>query len=156
MKEIYKEYPYDKRYKVSNKGNVIGIKGFVLKQYLDSKGYPMVHIGERSIRTHLPVAETWLNHVRCGHKIVIDHIDNNPQNNNLENLQLISHRENLTKDKANKTSKYKGVSLRNSGKWYSQICLSGKVYSLGDYNTEIEAYHAYLDALNEYNKFLAE
>lgn len=156
MIEIYKEYPYDKRYKVSNKGNVIGVKGTVLKQYIDSKGYPMVDIGDRSIRTHLPVAETWLNHVRCGHKVVVDHIDNNPQNNRIDNLQLISHRENLSKDKKNKTSKYTGVSLRKDNKWCSQVCLGGKVYSLGYYNTEIEAYHAYLDALSEYNKFLME
>ena len=156
MKEIYKEYPYDKRYKVSNKGNVIGVKGYVLKQYVDSKGYPMVNIGKKSIRTHLPVAETWLNHVRCGHKIVVDHIDNNPQNNNLDNLQLVEHRINCSKDKKDKTSKHTGVSLTKSGKYRTNVCLGGKVYSLGSYNTEIESYHAYLDALNEYNKFLAE
>ena len=157
MKEIYKEYPYDKRYKVSNKGNVIGVKGYVLKQYVDSKGYPMVHIGDGSIRTHLLVAETWLNHVRCGHKIVVDHIDNNPQNNRLDNLQLISHRENLLKDKKNKTSKYRGISKDyKTSKYRAQVCLGGKTYYLGLYNTEDEAYISYIDALYEYNEFINE
>lgn len=156
MKEVWKDYPYDKRYKVSSYGRFKGIEGQLLSQYLDNKGYFMVGLGSRKMRSHLFVAETFLGHVRCGHKIVVDHIDNNPQNNRVNNLQLTTHRKNLTKDKKNKTSKYTGVSLNESNKWTAQVCLNSKTYNLGSYNTEIEAYHAYLDALNEYNKFLTE
>jgi len=149
MKEIWKEYPQDNRYKVSSLGRFKGIKGQILNQYIDKYGYFAVGLGKQKMRSHLFIAETFLNHIRCGTKVVVDHIDNNPQNNNVENLQLISHRKNLLKDKKEKTSIYEGVSL--DGKIYrSQVCLCGKVYYLGTYKTEEEANIAYIDALYEY------
>ena len=156
MKEIYKEYPFDKRYKVSNKGNVMGLMGQLLKQKLDNKGYYVVSIGNIKARTHIFVAETFLNHKRCGHKIVVDHIDNNPENNNVNNLQLVSHRKNCSKDKKFKTSKDSGVHRRSENSWGSQVCLGGKVYYLGLYKTEYDAHIAYIDALNEYENFINE
>ena len=121
MKEVWKDYPQDKRYKVSNKGNVIGARGFILKPFIDNKNRSIVKISSKNKYVHQMVAETFLNHKPCGHKIVVDHIDNNTQNNNVENLQLVSHRENSTKDRRNKTSKYAGVSLNEYGKWTSQV-----------------------------------
>jgi hypothetical protein len=153
MQEIWKEYPYDKRYKVSSKGRFKGLKGQILKQYTDKVGYPTIQLGRYKMRSHLFVAETFLKHKRCGHRIVVDHIDNNPQNNRIDNLQLTTHRYNLSKDKKNKTSRYTGVS-KDHKKYRSQVCLGGKVYFLGLYDTEISAYEAKLDALNEYNKFI--
>ena len=44
------------------------------------------------------------------HKLVVDHINNDPLDNRLENLQLISHRYNLSKDKKGGSSKFTGVS----------------------------------------------
>jgi len=156
MEEIYKDYPLDKRYKVSNLGNVIGAKGKVLKGWVDKNNYRWLTVNYSNIKVHQMVAETFLNHTRCGHKIIVDHIDNNPQNNKLENLQLTTHRNNLTKDKKNKTSKYTGVSLTKDGKWRTNVCLGGKVHYLGSYNTEEEAYIAYIDALYEYNQYINE
>ena len=41
------------------------------------------------------MAETFLNHVYDGNrKIVVDHVDNNPLNNNLENLRIVTAKEN--------------------------------------------------------------
>ena len=151
MKEIWKEYPQDNRYKVSSIGRLKWIKGQILNQYIDNKGYFVIGLGKRKMRSHLFIAETFLNHIRCGHKVIVDHIDNNPQNNNVENLQLISHRENLIKDKRNKTSKYTGVYQKTNRKGYrSQVMLEGKMYYLGSYKTEEEANIAYIDALYEY------
>lgn len=159
MKEIYKEYPLDKRYKVSNMGNIKGINGELLKPYIDKSGRKRVSISLIDVYVHQAVAETFLNHKRCGHKVVVDHIDNNPSNNTLGNLQLISHRENLLKDKKNKTSKLRGVSIdscSNSLKYRSQVMLGRKMYYLGLFNSQHEANIAYLDALNEYDKFINE
>ena len=159
MREIYKEYPFDKRYKVSNMGNVKGISGKLLKLQKDKSGRKRVSISSIDVYVHQAVAETFLNHNRCGHRIVVDHIDNNPSNNRLDNLQLISHRENLLKDKKNKTSKLRGVSIdscSNSLKYRSQVMLGKKMYYLGLFNSQQEAYTAYLDALNEYDKFINE
>lgn len=153
MKEVWKKYPHDKRYKVSNYGRFKGVKGQILKQHIDRFGYPVVGLGRYKMRSHLFIAETFLGHTRCGHKIIVDHIDNNPSNNHVSNLQLTTHRHNLSKDKKDKTSKYTGV-YKYYKKYRSQVCLGGKVYSLGLYEDEISAYEAKLDALNEYQKFL--
>jgi len=155
MKEIWKEYPYDKRYKVSSKGRFKGLKGQILKQYIDKSGYPMTHLGKYKMRSHLFIAETFLGHVRCGHKVVVDHIDNNPQNNRVDNLQLVTHRVNCSKDKKDKTSKYTGVYF-DENKYRAQACLGGKTYFLGKYDTEEEAYIARIDALHEYNEYINE
>lgn len=155
MKEIIKEYPLDKRYKVSNMGYVIGVKGNKLKPFIDKQNRSVISVGSKNRYLHQLVAETFLNHTPCGHKIVVDHIDNNSQNNKVDNLQLISHRENCSKDKKDKTSKYTGV-YKSGAIYRSQVCLGGKVYSLGSYKTEISAYEAKLDALSEYSKFLEE
>ena len=153
MKEIYKEYPLDKRYKVSNKGRVIGVKGCVLKGWIEAN-YHVVDVGGRNKKIHHLVAETFLNHTPNGHKYIVDHIDNNPQNNNLDNLQVTTHRENCSKDKKGKTSKYTGVSVKPNGTWLSQVCLGGRVYYLGTYKTQEEAEMQYIDALHEYSNHI--
>ena len=55
---------------------------------------------KRTKRVHSIMAETFLNHVYDGtRKYVVDHIDNNPLNNNLSNLQIVSMKINNTKDR---------------------------------------------------------
>ena len=115
--EIYKDISgYEGVYQVSSYGNVKSLKrqkwnGYamqdvpkrVLKKAIDKTGYYSISLSKngkyKSFRIHKLVAETFLNHTACGYKLVIDHIDNNPLNNNLDNLQLITHKENCTKDK---------------------------------------------------------
>ena len=154
MKEVWKDYPYDKRYKVSNLGNVKGVKGFVLKYEKSISGYHRIKILKKNITIHQMVAQTFLGYKRDGtNNTVVDHINGNKLDNRLSNLRIISNRENL--QKRGGTSKYVGVHKQRN-RWLSNVTLNNVLYYLGSYNTEIEAYHAYLDALNEYNKFLAE
>ena len=151
MEEIFKDYPLNNKYKVSNLGKVIGPRGCALKPYVCPKGYASLKVGKNKVKVHQMVAETFLNHKRCGHKVIVDHIDNTPSNNRADNLQLITHRENLLKDKENKTSKYRGVSVDYStGMFRSQVMLNRKVYYLGLYKTEDAAHIAYIDAFYEY------
>lgn len=53
----------------------------------------------KTLRVHSLMAITFFGHEYGNRKIVVDHKDNNPLNNNLENLQIISMKENNTKDK---------------------------------------------------------
>jgi len=154
MKEIFRDYPLDNRYKVSNLGNVIGVGGFILKPNKLSCNYLRIKFHKKNITIHQMAAETFLGYVRDGtNKTVVDHINGNKLDNRLSNLRIISNRENL--QRRGGTSKYVGVhKQRNS--WLSNVTLNNVLYYLGSYNTEVEAHHAYLDALNEYNKFLAE
>lgn len=50
-------------------------------------------------RVHSLMAITFLKHKYGDRKIVVDHIDNDPLNNNLENLQIITMKLNNKKDK---------------------------------------------------------
>jgi len=71
----------------------------------------------------------------------IDHIDRNPLNNNIENLRVVSHQENLWNRDC------KGYSFRKAnGKYRAQIQVDGKKKHLGYFKTEQEAIAAYLQA----------
>jgi hypothetical protein len=81
-------------------------------------------------------------------RIVVDHIDNNPLNNCLSNLQLITHRENISKDRKNKSSKYTGVYFDSkTKKWISTIKNNREKINLGYFENEKEASEYYQNAL---------
>lgn len=168
-KEVWKDIPnYEGLYQVSNLGRVKSLDrnvissdgrkmeliGKYLKQVKRSDGYNQVYLSKcgkvNSRLTHIILAITFLNHTPSRCKIVVDHIDNNPSNNELSNLQLITHRENLSKDKKNKTSKYVGVYWNKaSKKWKSQIRIDGKLIHIGVYDNEKEAGNAYKNKLTK-------
>ena len=91
---------------------------------------------------------TFLNHNPNGHKVVVDHVDNNKTNNSIYNLQVITARLNVSKDRLDKTSKYTGVCWHKAGrKWYAQIRIEGKTKYLGSYKSEFRAHLAYQNIL---------
>lgn len=93
------------------------------------------------------MAITFLRHTPS-RKYVVDHKDNNPLNDRLSNLQIITNRLNNSKDKKNKTSKFTGVSWNiSTGKWRAMIYLDGKLKSLGRFIKEKDAAKAYNKAL---------
>ena len=83
--------------------------------------------------------------------LIIDHIDNDQSNNHYSNLQAISQRLNVVKDRYNKrSSKYVGVCIVNAtGKWTAQVKQDGVKYHLGTFVNEYDAYLAYCDKLKE-------
>ena len=158
QQEEFRPVPgYEGYYEVSNFGNVKSLTNDkILKPCLDSNGYYKVTLSKdgktKTIRIHILVATAFLDHVPDGYKIVVDHIDNNKLNNNLTNLQLITHRENISKDRKNGTSQYKGVFWgKNSNKWKSQITINGKQKHLGLFTSEEEAHEVYQNALKIYH-----
>jgi hypothetical protein len=171
--EIWKDIPgYEGIYQVSDIGNVKSlerkvlygdkpktIKEKILKTELSPCGYLRVTLcnnnSRKHIKVHVLVAMTFLNHKPDGtHKICIDHINNNKLDNRLVNLQLITNRENTSKDKKGGTSKYVGVRSSAINKWRAEIYINGKTKNLGTFTDEYEAHLAYQKALNEYkNKF---
>ena len=115
--EIWKPiFNYEGFYEVSNLGRVKSLKRLcnhsfgnhkkivnekILSQSLNQHGYFKVRLSKFGIkRTHLIhhlVAESFLNHTKRSNYICVDHIDENPKNNNIKNLQIISKRENTKK-----------------------------------------------------------
>jgi hypothetical protein len=72
----------------------------------------------------------------------IDHIDNNPSNNRIENLRWATRQENLrnTRIKSTNTSGIKGISWDKSRqKWETYIQIDGIKVHIGRFNTIEEA-----------------
>jgi hypothetical protein len=154
--EIWKTIPDYEDYQVSSLGNVKSLKWGkerILKTALDSKGYFNVVIlkdkKQKSFRIHKLVAMAFLGHTPDGtNKIVVDHINNVRTDNRLENLQLITNRENCCKDKRDGSSSFAGVSWhKKSGKWRASFFYNKVYIDLGLFEQESQARDAYNLAL---------
>ena len=137
---------------IYNDGSVRILKEKILKPNLTGSGYLKVSLckeGKSKTRTnHQLVAESFLGHTPNGMKLVIDHINGVKTDNRLENLQIISQRENSSKNRKG-SSKYTGVSLvKGRNKFRAQIVIDGKLINLGDFTDETKAAEAYQIALN--------
>ena len=160
---------YEGLYQVSNLGNVKSLpkkwemaygainqhNGKILKPWLVGRGYCVVSLHKNKIckkkYIHQLVAITFLNHKPNGYKLVVDHINNNRLDNRLENLQLVTHRLNVSKDRQG-TSKYTGVHFdKRVQKWRTDIKINGKRITIGYYKNEFDAHLAYQETLKKYN-----
>jgi hypothetical protein len=162
--EIWKDIPdFEGIYQVSSFGNVKSLKynkEKILKKSKDKNGYFVVglyndEVKNKTFKVHQLCAITFLNHLPCGMDLIVDHIDNNNQNNTIENLQIISNRENIVKsiDKKSTSSKYSGVVFhKKSDKWMSKIFINNTYRYLGLFETEIEASKAYQKELSNEKK----
>ena len=164
--EVWKSIKnYEGIYEISNLGRVKSLKRIVkkeihninvsekiLKQTLNINKYLMVSLNKngikKNVKVHLLVAESFLNHKTDNtHKIVVDHIDNDKTNNKLENIQLITNRENCSKEKRG-FSKYTGVGYaKREKKWRAYISINNKFIHLGYFKSEIEAHNCYQNKL---------
>ena len=159
--EIWKDVPeYEGLYQVSDWGKVKSLKfqkERILKLTSDCNGYYHCSLwsngNRKTFTVHILVAIAFLNHKPNGYNIVVDHINNLKIDNRLENLQLISHRENISKDRKGGSSRYVGVYWHKAAnKWHAKIGVEGKQKHLGYFFNEIEAAQAYKYALNKQSK----
>lgn len=115
---------YEGRYKIGNKGTVIGIsrskdnryknKQWVLKQYKDRNGYMYVTLQKdkkrQTIKVHRLVAEHFvenINNYPC-----VNHIDSNRKNNNVSNLEWVTYKQNM--EHAVKNHRFDNMAKLNS------------------------------------------
>jgi hypothetical protein len=148
---------YEDRYLISNCGNVISInylnRGYkkLLKPLIAGVGYFRVGLYKdkkcKEHYIHRLVASHFIGEIKEGHSV--NHIDFNKSNNKIENLEIITNRENSCHKflKENKLSKYIGVSYnKNAKKFVSAIKINGIRKHLGYFDNEITAYKARLNA----------
>jgi len=165
IKEIWKDIPgYDGIYKVSNKGRVKRIRGNgkesserILKGSVSSHGYLDVCLsynGKRITRLlHQLVAQLFLDHTPQNHILVVHHIDRNIQNNCVDNLEIVTTRQNTTREHIKSSSKYVGVYFnKNAERWQASIMDRKERVYIGLFHCEAEAGAAYQRKLKEINE----
>ena len=169
---VWRDAPgYEGYYQVSNTGIVRSLdrwviykngrkqlyKGKIIDGYLN-KGYKQITLSKngktRTFKVSQLVAMAFLDHEPNGNTLVIDHIDGDRTNDNVDNLRIVAHRDNITtcfrKDKDSFTSEYVGVSwAKNNKKWVGKIVYNGVQIYLGYFDSEIKASEAYQLALSK-------
>lgn len=168
--EIWKDIPgYEGIYQVSDFGRLKSldrtvfsktgmprtIKGRELKPRLDKDGYITFILSKNSkpetVKAHTLVCICFLNYSKRPF-FSIDHINGVKSDNRLVNLQIISHRENVSKSMKDGKSKYRGVDFNiQNNKWRARIMVNGKRINLGYFETESEANEKYQNRLQSQN-----
>ncbi|STX00280.1 NUMOD4 motif [Kluyvera ascorbata] len=108
---VWKKTQYE-NYEVSNEGEVRNTKtgNYLTKSRSKSNNYYKVtltvYVNGKSnpfpIEIHRLVAQTFVPKPQTNERLVVDHIDDDKHNNNLSNLQWLTHNENILKAKRNK------------------------------------------------------
>jgi hypothetical protein len=166
MEETWKQLVgFEDIYEVSSLGNIKSLsrtvllkgkypfkcKEKILKQSESTSKYLQVVLGKKTRTVHQLVAIAFLNHVPNKHKLVVNHIDFNKKNNRVENLEIVTPRENGNKKHLKSSSQYTGVSFyKNLNSWKSQVSENGRVKHLGYFETEIQASIAYEKHINKF------
>jgi len=161
MEEIWKDIiGYEGMYQVSSFGRVKSFKcgkERILKESIDAYGYYKIALCKDgkpiTKKIHKLVAIAFLNHKPNGYILVVNHININKLDNNVNNLEIVTARDNTNKKHLKSTSEYTGVGWhKRSNKWTSRILINKKQFSLGYFKTEIEASIAYQTRLKEINQ----
>ena len=135
---------------IKNKHNTLTLtKEKIMKLCNDKDGYKLVSLmkngNSKTCRVHFLVSKVFLNK-KTNESDVIDHINNIKYDNRVCNLQYISLRENVSKDRKNKNN-FLGI-YKNGNKFSAKIIIDGVRKYLGTFNTPEEANNEYLKNLN--------
>lgn len=154
--EIWKTIKGFEDYQVSNFGRVKSLKlnkEKILKFGICSNYYVVALCKNSKVKTkqvHQLVSIAFLNHTPCGHKLVVNHKDMNKLNNHIDNLEIVTNRENTNLKHIKSSSKYIGVNWhKRDKKWEARILINGKREYLGLYENEYDAHIAYQNKLKE-------
>jgi hypothetical protein len=169
QKEIWKDIPnYEGLYQVSDLGRVkslgrldtIGrsVQEKILTGSKNSRGYLSSTLSKegkyKSKNIHVLVAVSFLNHKPSGFNLVVNHIDLDKTNNNVNNLEIVTNRENCNLKHIKSGSKYVGVCWHKSrNKWVSRIQIKRYGIHLGSFTTELDASNQYQKALINIDKY---
>jgi hypothetical protein len=164
--EIWKDVPnYEGYYQVSDLGRVKSLsrlarnkrgcwfsKERMLNPTIGTTGYFYVKLNKetkrKNIKVHQLVAMSFLGHKLDGtQKVVVDHINNIKIDNNLSNLQIITGRLNISKDRKKINKCLTGVEKINNERFRAKIVYNGKSIHLGIFKTEKEASEYYQNAV---------
>lgn len=160
--ELWKDVEgFEGMYQVSNLGRVKSLKRKwrlrerILKSF-NVKGYEQIGLFKdnqiKRKRVHQLVWDTFGDRKRNGHKLQIDHINNNKNDNRIENLQLLTNRQNTSKGYKLKRNNYPTGVYKHGNNYQARIWINGKSIILGTYSTPEVAAQLYQEALANLNK----
>jgi len=122
----------------------------------DGRGYCRVSFGRFMIRYHTII---WI----LTHGTIedvdaeLDHIDGNRSNNRIDNLRLVTRRENCQNKKTHRNGRLQGCHFcKQNNKWQAYIVINSKRIALGYYDNELEAHNVYSEALTMLDKSVEE
>jgi hypothetical protein len=161
---------YEGLYQISSRGNVKSLERMtkhwqgglklvaerILKPAPDEDGYLMVCLNKEGKRHTIKISHLVWDHFGDTPRTKndrVDHKDNIKAHNWIENFQLLSNRQNVSKAKLrySKTSEFTGVSWhKGKRKWQAAILVNGKHQYLGRFKDEIHAAQAYQTALQNH------
>ena len=132
------------RYSDKTQGNHLKKSWNEAKGSINNQGYISITLNRKKYKIHRIVGYSFLGLDIDNPKQLIDHIDRNKQNNNMNNLRIVSNQENMFNRNA------KGY-YRCGNKYQAYIKINNKQIHLGCFNTEEEARNAYLEAKEKYH-----
>ena len=150
MDEVWKDVlGFEGKYQVSNIGRCRSLlfgRTRMKKPCDRGSGYQTIKFHEdgksKHWQLHRAVAEAFIRPILSGE--VVNHKDMNPSNNNVENLEIVSVRENVNHGKKNTGIQKLGARKTDGGKYTSSIRVYGKLIHLGTFDTKDEAQQAYI------------
>jgi hypothetical protein len=160
-KEIWKAIPGYENYQVSNWGKIRTLNYNRTRTTKELKtslygGYLSIALqkeGKRQIfRLHVLVAMAFKEFQPDGHSFVIDHINEDKMDNRVENLQIVSQRQNLSRSKIRHDSLPTGVhNYKGTNRFVAKCRMGNKNHHLGYHATPEEASQAYQNFLKQNN-----
>lgn len=147
-RKILSIFKYDK-----TSGKLFWIKPNSVNKYLfgrepgkDAYGYRVVTISYKRYKVHRIIFFLENGFVPK----TIDHINGDKDDNRIENLRGVSHRQNSSNNRKHRHGKLVGCYFYKERKlWTSQIRINGKQTFIGRFKTELEAHKAYMKKLKE-------
>jgi len=114
----------------------------------DQNGYILIHFKGKLVRAHNLI---WLYHTGEWPTFELDHINNIPWDNRIENLRPADRAKQGANQKlqSRRQGKYKGVH-KNKTSYYVKIKKDGKQYNVGSFKCEKEAARAYNQKAKEF------
>jgi len=169
--EVFKDVPnYEGIYQISNFGKVKSVsrtiknnKGFylskeiILKSARSKNNYYSVVLRKENVsktyRIHVLVAMAFLDFIPNKFECVIDHKNGVRTDNRLENLQIVTQRENIQNYHKSRKGQIGADWHEQTKKWRSRIYINKRIVHLGLFEEEKDALKAYEIANKEIENF---
>jgi hypothetical protein len=152
----YRDIPeYNGKYKISKDGEIISLLKSKINKISLAKniaGYLSVVLKKddgirKRLLIHRVIYAVFVGPIPQG--MDVDHIDRDINNNNIENLRLLTRVKNIYNSK--RMDDAKGYTYdEKTGMWRAQIKVAQKNNYLGSFKTKEEARNAYLNALSKF------